>query len=941
MAVELLTLGSVSVRGETVSADTSVLAQPKRLGVLGYLVLAGRKGWVPRQDLLGMFWPDHPESRARKALSQTLWVLRNELGEDLLQKRGSTDVALEPTAATVDVWAFLGALDRGDDAAAVELYRGEFLPGLVVTGAPAFERWLEEQRSVLRNAARNAAWRLAEEATEAGRHDEAARWARAGFERASRHDEQALRRLMRTLVSAGDRAAAASFYEAYCRELASDGEAPQPATQTLAVELLGRPALAESGHHPRPSARMAEPTPSPDEASGGTEGVPSTESRTGREPPGSLVVAATVALVLLASALAWLRATRTAPLPAEGGRVAVLPFDVEGNDDLAYLRTALVDLLSARLDGAGDLRSIDPATVLDLAGRTGEGRTQAVQHLGADVTVAGTVVALGTAVEIRATLQNRRGRTLGEAHVKASREEDLSAALDTLTLELVSGRLSEGSAGLAYGASQETRSLPALKAYLRGEEAFRKLEFEAAIDAFQEAVAYDSAFALAHFRLSRIGDWLEDGPLVSHLDVAQRFKDHLPRRQHRLLDAYTTFWRKSLPAGTRMLEDLVANYPDYAEAWFQLGDAQFHGGPRIGRNILASEPAFRRALALTPADPRAALHLLALAAYQGNEEEARHFGTLVPPSDAIRTFQVTVLSRPRDMDDAEMAEALNQVPLSGVTSAILSPANILERPELFRMAGMRLEREGGSPRLHDQGITYQAIAAVAEGRPIEAAAIARRLVQVDPPEGTRLLGYLATLPWRTAQAWTSPRAAADLTDPDDVMRECLLAIRSGNEARTDSLLPKLSVAAAVPRSLHRISDALMGAERALAQGEPERGISVLDAARRRLASMDQYPTNPVLPLAEERFLRARLLEAAGRDEEALEWYNTMVAAVSYDVPFAAHGYAGMARLLRKLGRVAEADEAARRARRFFANAEPEAREALEAEIAGTATVTGG
>ena len=49
--------------------------------------------------------------------------------------------------------------------------------------------------------------------------------------------------------------------------------------------------------------------------------------------------------------------------------VAVLPFAVQGSPDVAYLGDGMVSLLSTKLDGAGDLRSVDARAVLQLAER--------------------------------------------------------------------------------------------------------------------------------------------------------------------------------------------------------------------------------------------------------------------------------------------------------------------------------------------------------------------------------------------------------------------------------------------------------------------------------------------------------------------------------------------------------------------------------------------
>ena len=52
-------------------------------------------------------------------------------------------------------------------------------------------------------------------------------------------------------------------------------------------------------------------------------------------------------------------------------RIAVFPFSVRGSDEFSYLREGMVDLLSTKLDGAGDLRTVDARALLNRVAREG------------------------------------------------------------------------------------------------------------------------------------------------------------------------------------------------------------------------------------------------------------------------------------------------------------------------------------------------------------------------------------------------------------------------------------------------------------------------------------------------------------------------------------------------------------------------------------------
>jgi DNA-binding SARP family transcriptional activator len=100
---------------------------------------------------------------------------------------------------------------------ALELYRGDFLPGMHVEDSPELERWIEDRRSEYRRAAVEAATALADRDAAAGEVRAALLWAR----RAAALDptaESAARRLMSLLDRAGEPAAAlAAFHDLEAR----------------------------------------------------------------------------------------------------------------------------------------------------------------------------------------------------------------------------------------------------------------------------------------------------------------------------------------------------------------------------------------------------------------------------------------------------------------------------------------------------------------------------------------------------------------------------------------------------------------------------------------------------------------------------------------------------------------------------------------------------
>ncbi len=136
-----------------------------------------------------------------------------------------------------DVPAFETALAQRRFADALALYQGRLLDGFFVSGAPGFERWVDEERVRLRQRAAEAAWSLADAAVEAGDPAGAKRWAGRAVA-LQPVDETEARRLMLLLHRIGDRAAALRSYEAFVHVLEREYDlAPSAETRALARAL--------------------------------------------------------------------------------------------------------------------------------------------------------------------------------------------------------------------------------------------------------------------------------------------------------------------------------------------------------------------------------------------------------------------------------------------------------------------------------------------------------------------------------------------------------------------------------------------------------------------------------------------------------------------------------------------------------------------------------
>ena len=239
--IDVQTLGTIAVRAQDGRPALALLAQPKRLALFVYVAVGAPSAAVQREALVALFWPELDQFHARAALRQAVHGLQTALGGGVLRRVGNEILGLTPDAVRCDVHAFDAYAKAGRLEDALALYRGDFLEGFHLAGAPEFQWWIDAQRARLRERAAEAAWRLAEMQQHTARESAGrwARWAAAHFP----HHEPTLCRLIEFLARIGDRVGAVRAYRQFERRVVADLDvAPSHATRALVAAVSARSA---------------------------------------------------------------------------------------------------------------------------------------------------------------------------------------------------------------------------------------------------------------------------------------------------------------------------------------------------------------------------------------------------------------------------------------------------------------------------------------------------------------------------------------------------------------------------------------------------------------------------------------------------------------------------------------------------------------------------
>jgi eukaryotic-like serine/threonine-protein kinase len=338
---------------------------------------------------------------------------------------------------------------------------------------------------------------------------------------------------------------------------------------------------------------------------------------------------------------AWARLGRRPAL--DPNLVAVAPFDALG-PGLELWREGLMDMLSRNLNGAGPLRVVSPSVVVrNCSGRADVASARQVGlETGAGLSVVGSIVFAGAdSVRLAVTVVDvATAEPLGDIEFGGAVSR-MDVAVDSLTVGLLAAVGRTRPIGAVHLSTARSGSFPALKAYLQGEQYFRRAEWDSAGRHFERAAGLDTTFALAFYRIFQTrfykGTGANDSLMWAYALRAGALNRGLAPRESLMvaadsvlaavsdapaLDAVAQSQRRRVIA---ILELANRKFPDDAEVWYQLGRARSRIGYLVGVQQEEALEALDRAIALDSAFVPAYVEAIAFATIARGQEATQGY----------------------------------------------------------------------------------------------------------------------------------------------------------------------------------------------------------------------------------------------------------------------------------------------------------------------------
>jgi serine/threonine-protein kinase len=326
-----------------------------------------------------------------------------------------------------------------------------------------------------------------------------------------------------------------------------------------------------------------------------------------------------LAAVVLAVFTATIGLVRRSPGPPRGVNprhsILILPFDNLRDDrSVEWLRDGSVSMLGLNLSQWNDLTVVDHERLHDLLAKHGlkvgddiglDMARRLAREAGVWTVVLGDYTPAGDSLHLVARVYDvASGKRVDVARADDRAAPDVRPLFDQLGAKLLdlSGAPNEIRVGLAQSTTQ---SLEAFRAYLSGVEQLNRWDLAGAERHLRRAIAIDTTFGLAYYRLALTRGWLvgtEDSIADRAILRATTYSGNLPAHERTVINAYRSFIGGEFVEARALYQQLLARDSGDADAWYGLGEAWFHDTAGVNQAPAWTQAmrAFKRTLSLDP-----------------------------------------------------------------------------------------------------------------------------------------------------------------------------------------------------------------------------------------------------------------------------------------------------------------------------------------------------
>ncbi|HEV8198367.1 MAG TPA: hypothetical protein VGP87_17110 [Gemmatimonadales bacterium] len=293
----------------------------------------------------------------------------------------------------------------------------------------------------------------------------------------------------------------------------------------------------------------------------------------------------------------------TAAPPLDDRTWIVVPFEnVARVADIDWLKDASVNLLYLDMSKWNDIRVIDDERVADFIREVPEARGGAqltlqsgmavAKRAGAGKLVMGDLLKVGARTQIVGKVFDvRTGQRLRTVRQEAANPDSIMASFGLLARGVLNLEPPTGGASGGIG----TASVGAYQAYISGVSFLNRWILDSARTQFTRALELDSTFALAHYKLGLVFGWESpgNGEGLRHALLAQRLGTGLPARERALVAGYAAFSGHQYAEACDIFGKMVRADSTDVEAWYNLGECNYHDQAVVAIGGDSSRMAFR------------------------------------------------------------------------------------------------------------------------------------------------------------------------------------------------------------------------------------------------------------------------------------------------------------------------------------------------------------